>query len=53
MNPWIYVLLITWSIEAMFLSVLPMLDDPFHKEEKVCFWTWLYRECYELLYGEQ
>uniref|UniRef100_A0A6M3LIY4 Uncharacterized protein n=1 Tax=viral metagenome TaxID=1070528 RepID=A0A6M3LIY4_9ZZZZ len=35
------------------LSIIPFLDDPFHQEGKVCFWTWLYREGFEVLNGEQ
>ena len=35
------------------ISLLPLLDDPFHREGKVCFWTWLYRELDEELHGEK
>jgi len=34
------------------LSLLPILPDPFHREGNVSLWVWIYRELYELIYGE-
>jgi len=34
------------------LSLLPVLPDPFHREGNICFWRWVWREIYELIYGE-
>ena len=35
-------------------SFYPLFEDPFHeKEERVCFWEWLWREFYEKLWGEK
>lgn len=46
-------LILTVILALLVISVMPLLDDPFHKEGKVCFWTWIYREGYEILNGEQ
>lgn len=36
------------------LSLFPLFIDPWHsQEEPVNFWTWTYREIWELIYGEK
>jgi len=35
------------------LLTIKAWPDPYHKKHKVNFWTWLYRELDELLYGEK
>lgn len=35
-------------------TFVKVFDDPFHeKTEKVCFWEWLYKEAYKLIFGEK
>lgn len=35
------------------LSLYPFFPDPYHEDESVNLWVWLWRELDELLHGEK
>jgi len=46
-------ILIAIAIALLVGSFAPVFDDPYHKEGKVNFWLWLWREIDELVHGEK
>jgi hypothetical protein len=41
------------GVFLLFVSLLPILPDPYWHQERVNFWIWLIREIDELLHGER
>lgn len=46
-------ILISAGAGLLVASWLPIFPDPFYHQDKICFWEWLRREIYEVLYGER